>query len=106
MNILTFVGNLTRDAERKFTTKGTAVLEFAVGNTVGYGDHESTNFYRCSLFGKRAEGGLGDYLKKGQQVCVSGSHRVREYDRKEGGKGWSSEVMVNEVTLCGKREGS
>lgn len=103
MNVITVVGRLTKDAERKTTKGGTTVLEFTVANDVGFGDNATTNFYRCALFGKRAEGGLADYMVKGGQVAVSGSHRVREYTKKDGSSGYSSEIMVNDVTLCGSK---
>lgn len=103
MNVITVVGRLTKDAERKTTKGGTTILEFTVANDVGFGDSATTNFYRCALFGKRAEGGLADYMVKGGQVCVSGSHRVREYTKKDGSGGYSSEIMVNDVTLCGSK---
>lgn len=101
MNVLTCVGRLTKDAVKGVTKSGKPVLEFTVANDVGFGDNGSTNFYRCAMFGKRAEGKLADFLLKGTQVCVSGSHRVREYTKKDKTSGYSSEILVNEVTLCG-----
>ena len=58
MNKLIISGRLTRDAEVRFNTKGTAVLSFSVANNTGYGDNQRTHYFDCAIFWKRAEGRL------------------------------------------------
>ena len=106
MNNLSFTGRLAADAEKRFTQNGTAILSFTVANDVGYGDRKVTNWYRCSIIGKRAESRLSEFLVKGQQVGVTGQHQMREYDKKDGTKGYSNEVNVNEVDLLGSKSES
>ena len=58
MNKLIISGRLTRDAEVRFIPSGTPVMSFSVANNTGFGDNQKTHYFECSLFGKRAEGGL------------------------------------------------
>ena len=105
MNVFTFSGNLGNDAEQRHTAGGTAVLQFSVAVTSGYGDKKQTTWVRCSLFGKRGES-LAPYMNKGQQVVVSGEACLREWDAKDGTKQKSLEVNVNDVTLVGGKDSS
>lgn len=101
MNVFCFTGNLGGDAEVRYTPAGMPVANFSVAVKSGYGDREQTMWVGCQLWGKRAEGGLAQYLKKGQSVAVSGELSVREYDRRDGTKGFSLEVRAQDVTLTG-----
>lgn len=73
--------NLGRDAELKRTKNGDDVLSFPIGATQGYGDNKKTNWYRCSVWGKRATA-LQPYLLKGTMVNISGELEVDEYEGK------------------------
>lgn len=103
MNIYIFTGRLGRDCETRFTQAGMAICSFNVAVDYGYGDNKGTNWIRCSLFGKRAEGKLPQYLLKGTQVAVSGELKVREYDDKDGNKRTSVDVSVDKLDLIGGR---
>lgn len=103
-NVISFIGRLAADATVKYTNGGTAVLSFRVGSDVGFGDRKKTNWFSCSVFGKRAESGLNEYLVKGTQVWVSGELELREYEM-NGQRRVSADVRVNEVQLIGGREG-
>ena len=106
MNIYSFTGRIGRDQETRHTNGGMAICSFTVAVDYGYGENKGTNWIRCSLFGKRAEGGLPQYLVKGTQVAVTGELRVREYDDKDGNKRTSVEVSVDNIDLVGgKSEG-
>lgn len=104
MNIFNFTGRLGRDCETRYTQAGMAICSFAVAVDYGFGDNKGTNWIRCSLFGKRAEGKLPQYLLKGTQVAVSGELRVREYDDKDGNKRTSVDVSVDKLDLIGGRQ--
>lgn len=103
MNKLIAVGRLGNDAEQRFLDSGTAILSFSVAVDVGFGDKKMTQWYRCALFGKRAEGSLKDYLTKGQQVVIEGSPKLNEYTTKDGDSKASIEVNLDDVTLVGGR---
>ena len=105
MNIYSFTGRLGRDSETRYTQGGMAICSFTVAVDYGFGDNKGTNWIRASLFGKRAEGGLPQYLVKGAQVAITGELKVREYEDKEGLKRTSVEVSVDKIDLIGGREG-
>jgi single-strand DNA-binding protein len=82
------------------------VLNFTVANNIGFGDRQQTLWVRVALWGKRAEGSLQNYLKKGQQVFVSGELTQREYQANDGTTKSSLELNANIVDLVGKRNES
>ena len=100
MNILTVTGNLGKDAEVRTAGSGT-VCGFPVAMTAGYGDKKQTVWLDCSLWGKQAEGALPGYLKKGQQVAVSGELSTREHEGKT-----YLQLRCNTVDLIGKKDDS
>lgn len=95
MNLFAFTGNLGGDAEVK-DVGGSKVLKFSVAVTSGFGDKKQTAWYGCDVWGKQAESRLVDYLKKGQQVAVTGELSHREYDGKT-----FHQVRVNSIDLVG-----
>jgi len=106
LNVWTFTGNLGRDCEQATTQSGMAICTFAVAVTSGYGDRKQTTWVKVKLFGKQAEGGLPQYLVKGQQVAVSGEATLAEWEKKDGSKGYTLEVVAHQVDLIGKRDDS
>ena len=106
-NVFSFTGTVGRDAEVKYAPSGLAVLNVTVANNIGFGEKQVTLWIRVVLFGKRAEGQLQNYLKKGQQVFVSGELTTSEYQAKDGsGTKFSLELNANIIDLIGgKKEG-
>lgn len=105
-NVFSFTGTVGRDAEVRYTPSGLAVLSVTVANNIGFGDKQQTLWVRVALFGKRAEGGLKDYLKKGQQVFVSGELTQNEYKANDGSMKSSLDLNANIIDLIGKRNES
>lgn len=102
MNSITVSGNLGRDAELRSTGGGEQVLSFSVADSQGR--DKPTIWWNCQLWGKRGAA-LEQYLKKGQQVTVSGSASEREWE-KDGVKRKSLEIRITNVALQGgKPEG-
>ena len=102
-NVFSFTGTVGRDAEVRYAPSGLAVLNFTVANNIGFGDKQQTLWIRVALFGKRAEGSLKDYLKKGQQVFVSGELTQSEYRANDGTTKTALELNANIIDLIGKR---
>ncbi len=100
MNSITICGHLGRDIELRSLSDGTPVGGFSVADSQGR--DKPAIWWRCSIFGKRAES-LAPYLKKGQQVTIVGSVTEREYTDKDGQKRTSIDVRVNDLALQGGR---
>lgn len=105
-NVFSFTGTVGRDAEVRYLPSGQAVLNVTVANNIGFGDKQQTLWIRCALWGKRAEGQLQNYLKKGQQVFVSGELSQSEYRAQDGSTKTSLELNANIIDLVGKRNES
>ena len=105
-NVFSFTGTVGRDAEVRYLPSGQAVLNVNVANNVGFGDKQQTLWIRVALFGKRAEGSLKDYLKKGQQVFVSGELTQSEYRANDGTTKTSLELIASIIDLIGKKNES
>ena len=102
-NVFSFTGTVGKDAEVRYTASDMAVLSVSVANNIGFGDKQQTLWIRVALFGKRAEGQLAQYLKKGQQVFVSGELSQSEYKANDGTLRTSLELNANIIDLVGKR---
>ncbi len=102
-NVFSFTGTIGRDAEVRYAPSGMAILNITVANNIGFGEKQQTLWIRVALFGKRAEGSLKDYLKKGQQVFVSGELSQNEYRANDGTTKTSLELNANIIDLVGKR---
>ena len=102
INRVVISGNLTKDAEKRETSSGLAVLSFsvAVNERRKKGDEweDYANFVDCVLFGTRADG-LSKILKKGNRVCVEGHLRYSKWETEEGQKRSKLEVIVDEIVL-------
>ena len=97
-------GNLGHDAQLRYTATGTPVLNFnvACSGYVGSGERrrEHVDWYRCALFGKRAEG-LASTLLKGTRVSLVGRVLHQAYSRNDGSAGCALEVTVLALDLGG-----
>lgn len=81
MQRILITGNLGRDPEIRTTQGGDQVCSLNVGVKQGWGDRASSNWYRCSVWGKRAQT-VNDNLRKGQKVTVIGELTIGDYQGK------------------------
>ena len=100
LNVCTLTGRLGRDAEQKYLPTGTAVIEFSIAVDTGFGDKRRSFWIKCSMFGDRGPK-LAQYLRKGQQVAVSGEFDPRPYQAKDGAEKVSLELRISAVELIG-----
>ena len=104
MNVLFIAGTIGSDAELKFTQAGVAICRFSVATNYSYKKEnetiEETEWHRCTLWAKRGEA-LHPHLTKGTKVTVNGRVKTTEYQGKDGQRKWSTEMIVNDVTLQG-----
>jgi single-strand DNA-binding protein len=99
---VTLAGTLTADPDLRFTPAGLAVCNFTVAcnprtlnrQTGQWEDGEAT-FLRCTVWRQVAEN-VGNSLRKGQRVLVTGALRQRSYE-KDGEKRYAFELDVTEI---------
>lgn len=98
MNKLTIIGNVVKDPELRTTPQGISVCSFTVavnGRKNKDGASEAT-YFNVSAWRQLGEN-CQHYLAKGRKCCVIGPVSVREYNKKDGTKGFSLEVNADEV---------
>lgn len=100
---ITVVGNLTADPELRFTPNGAAVANFTIASTNRVRDKATgeyrdgdTVFLRASVWRQYAEN-VAESLTRGMRVIATGRLRVREYETRDGGKGTSVELDVDDI---------
>ena len=105
MNKFIVNGNLTKDAELRYTQNDKAYSKFSIANNEGYGDNQKTNFFNCTLWGKSAEN-LNRFLVKGQKVLITGKIELGKYTDKEGIERTTVDINVDSfggVELLGNK---
>jgi len=111
VNKVILIGNVTRDPEVKFTSKGSAVTDIGLAINRNYtldnGEkREETTFVDVELWGRLAEI-AGEYAKKGRPLYVEGRLRMDTWEDKASGQKRSRMKVVGEnlQLLGGRTEG-
>lgn len=101
MNTVNIIGNLARDPQIRATQSGKAVASFTVATnrnvTVNGEKKQLTDWVSVTAWGSLAEA-IGNSLKKGSYVFVSGRFSTRSYE-KDGKKIYVSEVVASVVAI-------
>ena len=110
VNKVIIVGNLGRDPEMRTFPSGDRVANVTIATTETWKDkqtgerREATEWHRVVFRGGLA-GIVEQYLRKGSQVYVEGSIRSRKYNDATGVEKSITEIMANEMTMLGSRQG-
>lgn len=94
MNKCTALGRLGKDIELTYSKDGKAIGKFSLGVTRKF-NKDITDWFNCVSFGKQAET-LAQYVKKGQQLLVSGEIHFGSYDAQDGTKRYTTTLVINE----------
>ena len=108
MNKVYLIGNLTRDPEISTTTSGISVcrMSIAVGRRFANAEGgRETDFFNITAWRGTADN-CAKFLKKGNKIAVSGSIQTRTYDRQDGTKGFSIDIVADEVEFLSSRNDS
>lgn len=103
MNRVVLVGRLTKDAELRYTPKGTAVAFFTLAVQrpfVNQQNEREVDFIQCVAWRKTAEN-LANYTKKGSMIGVDGRIQTRSYE-KDGRRVYVTEVVADSVQFLGR----
>ena len=104
-NSISGIFTLGRDAELKYSGSGMAILSFTAANNTGFGDKKRVTWYRVTLFGKRAEGKLIDFLKKGAHTFIVGEISQSAYTAQDGTEKTTLEINCTTIELVGGKQG-
>jgi len=102
------IGNLGRDPELRYTPNGRPVASFTVAVNQSTKNQqsgewiESTDWFRVSVWGDRAER-AAETLRKGNKVFVEGRFKTREFEGRDGQKRTSLEITADSVVNLEKR---
>ena len=107
-NQVILMGNLTRDPELRNTPNGQSVCSFSLALNRSYKDQsgewkEATDYVDIVAWGPLGER-VSQYVTKGRPVLVSGRLQSRSWEQ-DGQKRSKVEVIANDVTFLGSREG-
>ncbi len=107
INCAVIMGRLTADPELRTTTSGTSVTSFTVAvdrNYVKQGEERQTDFINVVAWRSTAEF-INRYFYKGSMIAVEGSIQTRNYEDKNGNKRTAVEVIADNVSFCGNKNG-
>jgi single-strand DNA-binding protein len=107
-NQVTLMGNLTRDPELRTTPNGQSVCSFSLALNRSYKGadgnwQEVTDYVDIVAWGPLGER-VAQYLTKGRPALVSGRLQSSSWE-KDGQKRTKVEVVANDVTFLGGRDG-
>jgi single-strand DNA-binding protein len=110
VNKVILIGNLGRDPEVRYAPSGSAICNVTLATTRSWKDKNSgekvdeTEWHRIVFYDRLAEI-AGEYLKKGKQVYIEGRLKTRKWTDKDGVEKYTTEIIANEMTMLGSREG-
>lgn len=103
-NKCVLMGRLTSDPELRYTQDGKAVCSFnlAINRRKKNKDApDVADFPKCIAWESLAEI-IGKYVTKGQLLHVDGRIQTRTWTTPDGGKGYATEVIVQNIELMPK----
>ena len=104
VNVAIVMGHLGRDPEITYTPSGMAVCKFSIATSKKKKNGEEvTQWHRLTAFDKAGEL-ISKYVKKGDQLYVSGEINYGEYE-KDGVKRYSTDIIVREFNFIGGGKG-
>lgn len=105
LNLCQFIGRLGKDPEIRYSNDGKAISNLSLACSDDYKDSsgnkvEQTNWIRVVAFGRLAEI-IGEYVRKGSQIYVSGKQVTRKYQDKNGQDKFVTEIISSELQMLG-----
>ena len=108
LNQCNFIGRLGNDPEVRYMPDGKAAANISIGCSEKWKDKqtgeqkERTEWVRGSAFGKLAEI-MGEYLRKGSLVYISGKMQTRKWQDQSGQDRYSTEIVISEMKMLGSK---
>ena len=107
LNQCNFIGRLGNDPEVRFTQSGDAVANISLAVSEKWKDkqgqqQEKTEWVRCTAFKRQAEV-IGEYLKKGSLIHVTGKLTTRKWQNQAGEDQYSTEINIQNMTMLSSK---
>ncbi|SMO57734.1 single-strand binding protein [Saccharicrinis carchari] len=109
VNKVILVGNVGKDPEVRYFENDRAVANFPLatterGFTTSSGQQipERTEWHNLAVWGGLAKV-VESYVKKGTQLYIEGKLRTRSWDDKDGNKRYTTEVIVENLQMLGRK---
>ena len=107
MNRVMLVGNLGKDPELKLLSDGTAVAKIQLATTDVYrgkdGAVNANTQWHTVVFWRSLAELVGRYLRKGSLIYVEGKIQYRNYEDKDGGKKYVTEIIAGQLLMLDKK---
>lgn len=108
MNKVNLIGRLTSDQELRYNSSNIAYTRFilAVNRPFTNSDGErEADFISCVAWRKTAEL-ICEHFKKGSEIGLSGRIQTGSYERTDGTKAYTTDIIIEEITFVGSKKDS
>ena len=106
LNRCTIQGNLCRDVELSQTNNGGTYLRNTIACQRNYskeGQEKQSDFINIVAYGKSAEF-IKNYFTKGSQILIEGRIQTGSYEKQDGTKAYTTDVIVEHIYFCGSKK--
>jgi len=103
LNQCNFIGRVGQDPEVRYIPSGLAVVDFSIAVGFKTKTEEKTEWVKVVAWDKLAEL-VGKYVKKGNQVFVSGRMQTDKWEDKEGIKRYTTKINANTIQFLGSKD--
>ena len=106
LNRCTIQGNLCKDVELSQTSNGGTYLRNTIACQRNYskeGQEKQSDFINIVAYGKSAEF-IKNYFSKGSQILIEGRIQTGSYEKQDGTKAYTTDVIVEHIYFCGSKK--
>lgn len=99
INLVTLIGRVARDPERREMPNGTIVAEFSIAvdkRKTKMSENPEPNWFRVSCFDRQADYVL-EYIGKGRLVAITGRLDHRKYQDRDGNNRETISIIADNV---------
>lgn len=108
VNKVILIGHLGKDPDIQTFESGVKKASFSLATSEEYKDKDGNKVQQTEWHNVILWRGLADvaekYLNKGNQVYIEGKIKTRSWDDKEGNKRYTTEIVVDNMTMLGGRK--
>lgn len=96
VNKVILIGRLGKDVEMRSTPDGSSVGSFSLATNRKVKEKDHTDWHNIVVWKKVADN-CAKYIKKGSQVYLEGEISTRSWEKKDGTKGYTTEITAHTV---------